>query len=169
MAELIITLKGRELERYSISQHEVHIGRGAGNDLILTNESVSREHAVITLFDKTFYIKALNQSNGLLINERSSLESTPLQNGDRIQIGKYILEFLETVIPTFSPSFIEDFAQTEALSLEDLQRYAISKDASSSRSLDQIRLERTQRLELQLKISIVALTGSVLLNFYLLI
>ena len=118
---------------------------------------------------KTFYIKALNQINGILINERPCLEPTVLQNGDRIQIGKYILEFVEAAIPTLPPSLMEDFAQTEALSLEDLQRYASSKDATSSRSLDQIRLERTQRLELQLKISIVALTGSVLLNLYLLI
>ena len=169
MPELIITLKGREIQRSPLSYQKIKIGRGPSNDISLPNESVSREHASLIYLNHTYWIESLNQSNGVWVNGKLCQQMTPLMDGDRIQIGKYTFNLLMNAGPSLHPmsdGFGGLSERTEALSLDDLQKYATSEESDAPKPFDQVRLERTQALERSVTIYRRLLIVSLLLNLY---
>ncbi len=79
-------------DNYTISKHQISIGRQAQNDIVLQHPTVSRQHALIYFEQGTFYLKDLGSSNGSIINGRP-ITHQALQNGDLIEIGEVILHF----------------------------------------------------------------------------
>ena len=172
MPELIITLKGRELQRFPITQRITTIGRGNTND---TNESVSREHAKLSFVNHTFFIEGVSSSNLVLLNGAPCHFASPLEDEDRIQLGKYTLVLNMIGGPSMTLLMSGNFSEigsTEILSTDDINRYAQSIDqqsASVPRSLEQMRLDKLQRLNVRVKILRICLLFSALLNLYLLL
>jgi serine phosphatase RsbU (regulator of sigma subunit) len=62
------------------------IGRSSGNDLILTQMSVSRAHAEVVVQDSEYILRDLGSKHGSFLNGQR-IEQAKLKNGDRIQIG----------------------------------------------------------------------------------
>lgn len=65
----------------------VTIGRGSGNSLILEDEQVSRNHALIRKENDDYLIIDLGSSNGTFVNEKPVTSATQLHGDDVIRIG----------------------------------------------------------------------------------
>jgi len=64
------------------------IGRSADADIMLDDDGVSREHAVVEVRDGKPWLLDLNSTNGTwLEGERVAARQMPLNDGDRIRVG----------------------------------------------------------------------------------
>jgi hypothetical protein len=68
------------------------IGRLAGSEIELQDTGASRRHAEIRRQGRDFVIVDLGSTNGTLVNDSPVAEHT-LEDGDRITIGRTVLEF----------------------------------------------------------------------------
>ena len=121
MARLIIKSPDGKRGILEITKPIITIGRGAANDLVLNDPSVSRFHAVIKSLHETvhepsrdsssgkpssglpslcdslsgdaLHISDRGSTNGVLLNGVRITEDVPLKNGDALRIGVYNLVF----------------------------------------------------------------------------
>ncbi len=93
MAELLIKIGDAVVNKYIFDKDVVSIGRAKGNDIVLENLSVSRNHARIKKEGDQYFIVDLNSANGTFVNG-VKITKTTLQNNDVIAIGKYRLIFI---------------------------------------------------------------------------
>ncbi|MFO0597478.1 MAG: FHA domain-containing protein [Myxococcaceae bacterium] len=63
------------------------VGRVAGVDLQIDDDSVSRRHAEVVVKGKEVVVKDLGSANGTTVNGAPITEETPLSSGDIIQFG----------------------------------------------------------------------------------
>jgi hypothetical protein len=84
---------GRAGEHFSPKGERTTIGRSPDCDIFLDDVTVSRKHAELLAENGRFTIKDLGSLNGTYVNRRR-IESSPLSDGDELQIGKYRLTFL---------------------------------------------------------------------------
>jgi pSer/pThr/pTyr-binding forkhead associated (FHA) protein len=91
---------------YEFEQDRIRIGRGVGSDVALPHRSVSVRHATIELRNGRYVIIDHGSTNGTrvqgtrLVPERPK----PLRNGDRIEIGAFVLIWKEGVSVAGSPT-----------------------------------------------------------------
>lgn len=64
------------------------IGRGDTSNVQIIDDSISRKHCVIYKENAAFRVKDLESKNGTWINGIQVRESTPIVNGDIIQLGE---------------------------------------------------------------------------------
>lgn len=88
MAELVLRLRDRELQRTPILHTRITLGRDAASDLVIDNVSVSRTHAVLIYVDNHFRIRDSDSQAGLLVNGKGTKDCV-LNYGDVISIGKF--------------------------------------------------------------------------------
>jgi len=85
-----VVIKGPNIgEKFLLSKTEIPIGRSPESDIFLDDITVSRKHAVLEKTDQGFKIKDVESLNGTYVNGKR-VDDLLLQNGDRIQIGKYV-------------------------------------------------------------------------------
>jgi len=84
---------GRAGEHFSPQGERTTIGRSPDCDIFLDDVTVSRKHAVLVQDDGRFTIEDQGSLNGTYVNRRR-IDSSPLSDGDELQIGKYRLTFL---------------------------------------------------------------------------
>jgi pSer/pThr/pTyr-binding forkhead associated (FHA) protein/tetratricopeptide (TPR) repeat protein len=70
---------------------EITIGRKEGNTIRLTERNVSRRHAKLTRQNGSVYIEDLTSYTGTKVNGDRIAGRSPINEGDRIQIGDYHL------------------------------------------------------------------------------
>lgn len=81
-------------QQYPITQHSSRMGRNQDNEIILSNTSVSGNHACITLRrDGTFNISDLKSANGIRVNDEP-VDEAILKEGDVIELGEVRLRFM---------------------------------------------------------------------------
>lgn len=108
LARLDISKGDSPIQSYIIASEMISIGRTADNMLCLDSPDVSRHHARLSKkADGDFEIEDLKSSSGTILNQRalSSHKPQKIQNGDRLTIGSFELQFFEE-------------EQTQPLSLE---------------------------------------------------
>jgi NADPH-dependent 2,4-dienoyl-CoA reductase/sulfur reductase-like enzyme/pSer/pThr/pTyr-binding forkhead associated (FHA) protein len=71
------------------------LGRDRKADVQLSDVTISRLHAEIFRGSDGFYIRDLGSSNGVTVNQTRIDNPYLLSNGDRIGIGRYVIEFVE--------------------------------------------------------------------------
>jgi hypothetical protein len=77
---------------FGLSQ-EVTIGRAPGCAIALpTDNFVSHLHARLFLRDHEYWVEDLGSTNGTLVNGRKVTSAVPLRRGDRLQVGRTLLE-----------------------------------------------------------------------------
>lgn len=76
-----------------IEADELMIGRDDDCDLILYDNSVSRQHAAIRRIDQGFEIQDLGSANGTFIGDRT-VDRARLNSGDTVRLGIYLFKFL---------------------------------------------------------------------------
>ena len=71
---------------------EITVGRGGGCGVPLRDRMVSQLHARIFKRDGQFFVEDLGSTNGTLVNGKKVSAPAPLRRGDRLQVGKTVLE-----------------------------------------------------------------------------
>ncbi|MBN1232989.1 MAG: GGDEF domain-containing protein [Candidatus Coatesbacteria bacterium] len=93
---LLIVISGVSLGQiFPLKEKRIIIGRKEGLDIVIKDESISREHAEI-LFNKnlpSFIIKDKGSKNGVVING-VRVKTGNLKDGDRITLGETTLKFI---------------------------------------------------------------------------
>ena len=92
-AMILIARGSYKGSRFLITAEGATIGRSADSAIFLDDVTVSRKHATIVKFDKSFVLKDAGSLNGTYINNASVTEHT-LVSGDEFQIGKFHLLFI---------------------------------------------------------------------------
>jgi hypothetical protein len=87
-AALVDTTEGKE---YSLGERAV-IGRLQGSEIEIQDPGASRRHAEIRRDGTDFVVVDLGSTNGTLVNDQPVSQAT-LEDGDRITIGRTVLEF----------------------------------------------------------------------------
>ena len=85
---------GRSGETFTPQRERTTIGRSPDCGVFLDDVTVSRNHAVLVEQNGKFHIEDQGSLNGTFVNRRR-VESTPLEDGDELQIGKYKLTYLQ--------------------------------------------------------------------------
>lgn len=75
------------------------IGRLETNDIVIPEQHVSRQHAVINYRDGIFMITDLGSANGTFVNDRQLESPFPLASGDEIRLYVPVLSFSAAVTP----------------------------------------------------------------------
>ncbi|MBF0529449.1 MAG: FHA domain-containing protein [Deltaproteobacteria bacterium] len=96
MARLILSLKGRELDKFVLGQGDVVLGRSPDCDIRIDNPAISRKHAVIENVGHGYVLTDQGSSNGTFLNGEPVKAPTPLKPGDVIGLAKFELLFQDT-------------------------------------------------------------------------
>lgn len=81
-------------EEYECRDRETTIGRSSGNDIVIKDEGISRRHCMIEPATSAYVLKDLNSTNGTFLNNKRISSSVALRHGDKIKIGKAVLQFI---------------------------------------------------------------------------
>ena len=101
-------------EVYKLSKERISIGRNRTSQIVINNNTISKDHAIIEFDeDGSAIIKDLNSSNGTYVNgQRLKVMPIRLKTGDKITFGKYDMEFIFEAFNTNGDSKTEgDFNQ----------------------------------------------------------
>ena len=77
-------------------QEENIIGRAAENSIPVADETVSTRHARLAFYKGQWMLEDLGSRNGTHVNDIPVNEPLALTDGDRIQFGKVVAQFLTT-------------------------------------------------------------------------
>lgn len=97
MARLIISSPAGKRGILELTRPVISVGRGAANDLVLNDPSVSRLHAVLRVESGAVLVADRGSTNGVQVNGATIAEDTALRDGDRIRIGVYTMKFEGTL------------------------------------------------------------------------
>ena len=85
---------GRAGESFHPTGERTRIGRSPECEIFLDDVTVSRSHAVLVERDDGFFVEDQGSLNGTFVN-RHRIETSRLENGDELQVGKYRMTFVE--------------------------------------------------------------------------
>ena len=85
---------GRAGESFRPAGERTRIGRSPECEIFLDDVTVSRNHAVLVERDGGFFVEDQGSLNGTFVN-RHRIETSRLENGDELQVGKYRMTFVE--------------------------------------------------------------------------
>src|SRR2546421_9017543 len=91
MYKLIIEDDEGKTTEVPLIRDEITIGRKEGNTIRLTERNVSRRHAKLTKQNGSVFIEDLGSYNGIKVNGSKIGNRLALGEGDRVQIGDYLL------------------------------------------------------------------------------
>ena len=80
-------------EEFMLAEATNTIGRTEDNYILLSDQSISRNHAKITNRGMLFYVTDLDSSNGTFVNNKRISGEHPLQAGDIIRFGNLSFVF----------------------------------------------------------------------------
>jgi len=92
-ASLVVLEGSGSGSEYALESASQTLGRGPGVDIVLHDDALSREHAVIELAADGFRVRDLGSTNGLTVNGRA-VAGADLQHGDRIGVGEHTVQFV---------------------------------------------------------------------------
>ncbi len=92
MAQLIISLNNQIIKRLTLSEASYLIGRSSHCDIVLSERTVSAEHAHLVNVGDECFLEDLNSTNGVYVNQIAKQKHLLLDK-DLVRIGKYELLF----------------------------------------------------------------------------
>jgi FHA domain len=94
MAKIIVSLDDKLIKVIPLNKDRMTLGRRPYNDIVVDNLAVSGEHAALQVIGQDYFIEDLNSTNGTYINEQK-IKRQILKNGDVIEIGKYVIQYVQ--------------------------------------------------------------------------
>jgi tetratricopeptide (TPR) repeat protein len=79
-------------KRFDLTLPETRIGRGADQDVVLSDIAVSRRHVTIHMEGARYRLRDLGSGNGSLVNGQR-VDQHVLNDGDHIEIGQTVMRF----------------------------------------------------------------------------
>lgn len=80
-------------KQYPITCYETSVGRNKLCDIVFSNSTVSRSHAVVALRKDGFYVFDTESKSGVYVNETKIEKKAKLSDGDIIAFGTAIMKF----------------------------------------------------------------------------
>lgn len=102
MPRLIVSVDGVHLREVPLTKSRTTLGRRAQNDVVIDNLMVSGAHAVVHSTPRGIWLEDLDSTNGTQLNGKP-VQRALLQHGDRIEIGRYALQFVVEGRPVAAP------------------------------------------------------------------
>lgn len=75
----------------TFTQHEITVGRDDGNDLVISDETVSSHHARLSHRHRQWWIEDLQSTNGTFLNNERIYNPTVVVSGDEVILGNVSL------------------------------------------------------------------------------
>ena len=91
-APTLMVSAGNFNQSFSLNKPKIFIGRAQENDVMIPTQTVSGQHATITIERGSFYLTDLGSTNGTFVNG-SRVSKTILKSGDMIKLGAANLKF----------------------------------------------------------------------------
>ncbi len=82
----------------TFSQHEITVGRDPGNDLVITDDTVSSHHARLSHRHRQWWLEDLQSTNGTFLNNERIYNPTVVVSGDEVILGNVSLLIMVTSI-----------------------------------------------------------------------
>jgi hypothetical protein len=79
-------------KRFELTLPETHIGRGADQNVVLSDIAVSRRHVTVLFEGGRYRVRDLGSGNGTLVNGQR-VDLHVLVDGDHIEIGQTVMRF----------------------------------------------------------------------------
>lgn len=91
----VLTFRGGPLSGrwFRLHQDKTTVGRAGGNDIVIPDGTVSRNHAALTFQQGAWFLEDVGSSNGTFINDIQVRCRTQLKPGDRLRFGDEAVEF----------------------------------------------------------------------------
>lgn len=91
---LVIAEGPRQGVRFPLNQGDNAIGRAMGSEVLLEDQSVSRQHSIVTASPEGLLVEDLGSKNGTYVNGQRLSEKVTIGHGDVIQVGIYSLRLI---------------------------------------------------------------------------
>ena len=127
----LFVIQGRDQgKRFELDRPLLSLGRDGSCTIQLSDTEVSRKHIEISIQEDIVQLVDLKSSNGTFVNGQR-LQSTQLNSGDRIQVGRTLMIFTGSQTP-------QEFAnQVEVVTQPHIDSQIISTVPQSSATLEE--------------------------------
>lgn len=105
---LLVRAPNRPTRQVLVSKVPFSIGRDRRNDLVLDDDWVSRQHALLDVAEGVLQIADIGSRNGTAINGTTLRFPTPLHDGDMVQMGHCSLWYSADPPTGMSPTPVHD-------------------------------------------------------------
>ena len=120
--ELIISHNGKVVQQATLNTKRTLLGRSDLSDVVIPNQYVSKQHAMLVQSDRSLILVDLKSRNGTFVNSRR-VNSQVLRNNDIIALGDFRIK---VVMPAsfagFASSDIDEADTTKMMTIEDARR-----------------------------------------------
>lgn len=130
---IIVSLEDQPLAEHVLTKSATIIGRDQTADIVIDDNYVSKQHAILQLNEAGVALLDLNSTNGTRVNSTETSYSI-LRNGDVISIGQYRLKV--DGLPAVSDGMEETIMRADTLTLEnpeDIRRSRVKRIIQRSR------------------------------------
>lgn len=103
MAKLTLAFKDKKLKIFPLMSAELVVGRNPDCAIHIDSLAVQPRHARVFNDGHAFCVEGMQAEEPVLVNHILIAESTPLHEGDQIQIGKHTLSFSAEALPVEAP------------------------------------------------------------------
>lgn len=93
-ARLIVIAGPKAGSEYTLGNGTISVGRGADNQIVIPDLSVSRHHVTFEKTAQGFWVRDLGSGNGTRVNGKD-VKDHALRHGDEVAIGDSVLRFVE--------------------------------------------------------------------------
>lgn len=114
---------------YVLHAGKTILGRSKSNQIIIEDESASRQHAEINNQHGSLTIRDLDSTNGTFINREQINQITPLEHGDQIRIGFHVAKVYARIPGEADPETGDSSQGTTQPLTRDLLIEAVDKNA----------------------------------------
>ena len=136
MAILTVIRGIRTGHQFQLGDGKRKIGRESQCDIHFSDTETSRNHAEIEGLNGEFRLRDLGSSNGTFVNQQRVAESL-LNHGDRIQIGRQTLLFIQRLSPTEArPKTIEIVPALGGEASQIVGRLSAADESSNDQTAD---------------------------------
>ncbi len=156
-------------KRFSVAVNGITtIGRLSDNDIVMPDETISRQHCTIEARGKGFILRDKGSSNGCRINGEKVAEGT-VSAGDSVRIGKVDFKFFVMAVSEDAYQLAELLVQRGLLSPKEakdaLNELAQERNRKAQSTLGQILVEGGKVSSIQLDDSLGKLDSSSKRNY----
>lgn len=129
LPQLIVTRDGHVLQEVELVSSRALIGRADLSDIVLDDQFVSKQHALLVYEEGVVILVDLNSANGTSVNSRR-VKRTVLRNNDIVTIGDHRIKVLHAASPALSDIEDPDLADTAKMqSISDARRAKFRREA----------------------------------------